>query len=173
MNSLHVTILASLVVMSVGCHSINATAITMKVREALPTLKQMMAEVGLDSTQLEPQQAWEVFKRFAARPVECASDGLLFQCGVYDFTGKPMFHFDFVRQFTIEKRGDCDHIEQLHIEFLFEPTQQVRDMRFNKWSFDFQSLDEFFRFIEAHQEFRATIESAVRPAHVKLYQERI
>jgi hypothetical protein len=145
----------------------------MNVRQALPTLKRMMVESGVDSQKPVPRAGWEVFKRFAARPVYCASDGLLFQCGVYEFTGKPMFHFDFVRQFRIEKDGDYDHMQQLHIEFLFEPTPQTGEMHFDKWSFDFRSLEEWFRFIEARPEFRDVIESTAQPASVKLYQEKI
>ena len=145
----------------------------MKVKEALPKLNEMLKEASVDLKHPNPQKSWEIFKEFARLPVDCASNGLLFECGVYDFTGKRMFYFEFVRQFTVEKRGDFDHMEQLNIEFQFVPTSEIQDLKTHKWSFDFNSPDEFFRFVESLKEFRSLIDGGLKAAEVRVYQERI
>ncbi len=51
-------------------------------------------------------RVWDVFKSFGKEQVAGEEEtALLFQCGVYDFTGEELFHFDFVRQFAIEEEG--------------------------------------------------------------------
>lgn len=78
----------------------------MKTTEAEPTLQRMMNAAGFDFTVPDPSLAWQVFKKFVENPVECADDGVLFQCGVYEFTGELLFYFDFCRQFAIEVDGE-------------------------------------------------------------------
>jgi hypothetical protein len=165
--------LAALLIVSFGCSSTPNSDQKMKITDALPTLKRMITEAKVNIKHPTPQLVWPVFQRFAARPSDCASEGFLFECGVYSFTGKPMFQFSFVRQFTIEKHGDYDHMQQLHVIFYFTPTWELEQLRYEKWSFDFQTLDEFFRFVEGRTEFRAIVDSAVHPAEVEIYQERI
>ena len=65
---------------------------------------------------------------------------LLFQCGVYDFTGEELFYFDFVRQFTIEEDG---YMEQLHCEFVFEPIEELRKLETSLPSSSFHSRFSF------------------------------
>ena len=44
----------------------------------------------------------------------------------YDFTGEELFHFNFVRQFTVYEEDEYSHMEQLHCGFLFKPTDELR-----------------------------------------------
>ncbi|MED4224420.1 hypothetical protein [Neobacillus cucumis] len=57
-------------------------------------------KIGEDTNDIK--KVWEIFKDFGRKPVEGIEDKeILFQCGVYDFTGEELFHLDFVRQFTV------------------------------------------------------------------------
>ncbi|WP_449376291.1 hypothetical protein [Bacillus safensis] len=57
------------------------------------------------------KKVWETFKAFSKETVEGEEDKeILFQCGVYDFTGEELFHFDFVRQFTVYEEDDYSHM---------------------------------------------------------------
>jgi hypothetical protein len=70
---------------------------------------------------------WDVFAQFATEAVDTASDGLLFESGVYRFTGSERFTVQFLRQFEVlYDDGDHDHFEQLRCEFLYEPTEELR-----------------------------------------------
>src|SRR6266566_1142919 len=75
MQFLRVILVVALAAASMSCRSPDSNHQTMKVREALPTLKRMMADTGADSRHPRPQVAWQVFRRFAQIPVDCASDG--------------------------------------------------------------------------------------------------
>src|SRR4051812_23971325 len=84
-------------------------------------------KVGKDDYDIK--QVWETFKAFCKEPVEGEDDKeILFQCGVSDFTGEELFYFDFVRQFTVYEEDEYSHMEQLHCEFLFKPTDELRKL---------------------------------------------
>lgn len=53
--------------------------------ETLATFARMLTIAGFDKERPDPLLAWRVFKDFAEIPVECAEDGLLFQCGTFSF----------------------------------------------------------------------------------------
>lgn len=94
----------------------------------------------------EINKVWETFKAFSKETVEGEEDKeILFQCGVYDFTGEELFHLDFVRQFTIYEKDDYSHMEQLHCEFLFKPTSELKKLKVvEEWSMDYDDIDHFF-----------------------------
>lgn len=122
--------------------------------EALSTFDAMLAEAGFDSDRPDPLLAWRVFKAFAGIPVDCAGDGLLFQCGTFDFTGESLFHFNFTRQFTHEEDGAYAGMEQLGCTVLYEPAGELAAFDMNLWSFDCGSVAEFFARVEAMPEFQ-------------------
>lgn len=66
---------------------------------------------------------------------------------MFKFTGEELFHYGFVRKFSIFE-DDEYHMEQLHCEFLFEPTGELRKLEVAEWSMDFDDLDAFFNHIE-------------------------
>jgi len=100
-------------------------------------------------------KVWEAFKAFSKEPIEGEEEKeLLFQCGVYDFTGQEFFHYDFVRQFSIYENDEHPHMEQLHCEFFFKPTDELRKLEVAEWSMDYDDLDDFFNHIENLQEFK-------------------
>lgn len=84
----------------------------LKVENAETYLKKM-----IDENKDDTKKVWEAFKAFGKMYVDGEEEtAILFQCGVYDFTGEELFYYDFVRQFTLEEDG---HMEQLHCEFVF------------------------------------------------------
>ena len=127
-------------------------------------------KIGEDSDDIK--KVWETFKDFCKEPVEGEEDKeILFQCGVYDFTGEELFHFDFVRQFTVYEEDKYSHMEQLHCEFLFKPTVELRKLEVSEWSMDYDDLYDFFNHIESLQEFK--IPFNLSPIKSEIYQEEI
>lgn len=116
--------------------------------QALSTFDRMLAEAGFDRGRPDPVLAWRVFQAFAQIPVDCADDGLLFQCGTYAFTGEPLFHLDFTRQFTHEEDGEYAGMEQLSCTVYYAPTHELGELATNLWSYDCPSLGEFVARVE-------------------------
>jgi hypothetical protein len=117
--------------------------------EAESHYRHTLREAGFSEQRPDALLAWRVFREFAEVPVECSEDALLFQSGVYDFTGRDLFHFGFVRQFTFEEDGEYDHMEQLDCSLLFEPDAELQKLETNLWSYDFDSAEKFFAAVEA------------------------
>ncbi|TDW94102.1 hypothetical protein EV137_1401 [Kribbella pratensis] len=65
----------------------------------------LVHQAGLTVGSLSAASAWSVFGSFSRVefdvPREPDSDGLLYQFGIYDFSGEPRFHFDLTRQFGV------------------------------------------------------------------------
>lgn len=57
-------------------------------------------------------------------------DMLLFQTGVFNFTGEKLFHFDLVRQFDFL---GGDELVQLHMTVLYEPSPKLSLLRKIHW----------------------------------------
>ncbi|MFD2212103.1 hypothetical protein [Metabacillus endolithicus] len=116
------------------------------------------------------KDVWEAFKAFSIELVEGEEEReILFQCGVYNFTGEKLFHFDFVRQFSVYLEGEYSHLEQLHCEFLFKPTKELKKLKVEEWSMDYVDIDEFFKHIESLKEFNAPL--GLIPIKLEIYQE--
>lgn len=95
-----------------------------------------------------------------------------FQCGVYDFTGEELFYFDFVRQFTIYDDEEYSPMEQLHYEFVFEPTDDLRELETSQWYFENDGdVEDFFIEIENMEEFKVPMKR--KPIRLSVYQEEV
>jgi hypothetical protein len=117
-------------------------------------------------------KVWETFKDFCKEPVEGEEDKeVLFECGVYDFTGEELFHFNFVRQFTVYEEDEYSQMEQLHCEFLFKPTDELRSLEASEWSMDYDDIVDFFNHIENLQEFK--IPFNLKPIKSEIFQEEV
>ncbi|WP_066061407.1 hypothetical protein [Neobacillus soli] len=137
------------------------------VRNAESYLKD---KIGEDANDIK--KVWETFKDFCKEPVEGEEDKeILFQCGVYDFTGEEFFHFDFVRQFTVYDEDEYSNMEQLHCEFLFKPTVELRKLEVSEWSMDYDDINDFFNNIENLQEFKIPLN--IKPIKSEIYREEI
>ncbi|WP_078410749.1 hypothetical protein [Priestia abyssalis] len=131
-------------------------------------LKNKIAENSSDITKV-----WEAFKSFGREHVEGEEEiALLFQCGVYDFTGEELFYFHFVRQFTIYDDEEYSHMEQLHCEFVFEPTDDLRELETSQWYFENDGdVEDFFIEIENIEEFKVPMKR--KPIRLSVYQEEV
>ena len=117
-------------------------------------LKTMLSLAGFNYESPDILLGWKVFQEFAAMPVEGVDSGILWQIGCYSFTGKKLCHLDFVRQFIFkDEDGEYDGMEQLHFEFTCQPTSELLELERNHWSFDHQSLTEYFATVECFPEF--------------------
>lgn len=90
---------------------------------------------------------------------------------VYDFTGDDLFHFDFVRQFTVYEEDEYSHMKQLHCEFLFKPTDELSKLEVAEWSTDYDDIDDFLNHIENLQEFKIPLN--LKPIKSEIYQEEV
>ncbi|MET3196078.1 hypothetical protein [Bacillus sp. OAE603] len=126
--------------------------------------------IGEDTNDIK--KVWETFKNFCQESVEGEEEKeILVQCGVYDFTGEELFHFDFVRQFTVYDEDEYSHMEQLHCEFLLNPTVELRNITIEEWSMDFVNLDDFFHHVENLQEFKFPLN--LKAIKLEIYQEEV
>lgn len=62
-------------------------------------------------------------------------------------------------------------MEQLHCEFLFKPTNELKKLKAEEWSMDYDNIDNFFNYIESLQEFKIPIN--LMPIKSEIYQEEI
>ena len=135
----------------------------MEISAAEARLRHVLVESGVDPDNPTFLHTWQVFKHFVAEAVDTASDGLLFESGVYRFTGFERFTVDFLRQFEVlYEDGDHDHFEQLRCEFLYEPTEDLRALgSLALWCFpsDGESAADWCQEVEHTVEF----EWATRP----------
>lgn len=140
--------------------------------QALARLAAMLDERGFDAEQPDVALAVRTFREFAAEPVAAADDAILFQTGVYNFSGEPTFQLDFTRQFEFEVDGEYEGMQQLHMLFHFAPTPALAALVTSAWSSDSPSLDEFFARVEAMPEFRTPV-TQCRPLRFELFQEDV
>ena len=120
-------------------------------------LRRMLREVGVDEAHPDPVPAWEVFKRFATVPVECARDYLFFQVGDGYPENELDGYFDYTREFEMRGASGDDPVwfEQVHIEFKVPPPLRLGVGDVTLFSDDFPDYAAFFRAVEAQPAFRA------------------
>lgn len=63
----------------------------MEVTDAQRLFRQRLTEAGVDPSNPSFVATWEVFKLFTTEAVDTSNDGLLFESGVYRFTGPERF----------------------------------------------------------------------------------
>jgi hypothetical protein len=123
------------------------------------SLRELLVQHGALGPSVSAASAWAAFKAYGLEVFGPESVGLLFQVGVYDFSGKPLFYFDPVCQFEqTDDDGEHDHYEQLHCELTCEPTAVLQSASANLWSFDYPTADAFFAAVEALPEFHIAMQ---------------
>lgn len=151
--------------------------------ESVDRLKALIAEAGVDAANPQPadvDRVWDVMRRFAAEPVhdiaplEEESDGILAQYGTYDWGEGEHFEIEFVRQFAFnDGDGEYDYMSQLHCQFLFEPTHELRALGADDlWSFDL-ALGEFFDQALAMRGFSGVRDLGVAPRRLVIDYEDV
>ncbi len=82
----------------------------------------------------------DVFEAMCAVPME--EDMLLFETGIYDFTGKPQFYFSLTRQVPNEE----DEYYQLRVEVLYPPDSENEMLCECVWNEDLtENLFDYIR----------------------------
>ncbi len=143
----------------------------MIVKQAEARLNKLLIREGMDITCPNPFTALKAFKEFAKETVECAEDLLMFQCGVFNLTGKRLFHLVFVRQFTIEEEGECDRLVQLYVEFTCKPNESLTPLSTILWAEESTSMELYFERIENSTEFSTAIVESTWDC--KVHQEAV
>jgi len=131
--------------------------------EAISYVEKMLKKAGYNFDNPDPELAWNVFKEFFLKTeVECTEDALLFECGTYDFTGEDLFYLVFVRQFSLnDHEEEYDHTEQFHFIIYYKACEELEKLKISKWSFDCNSFDEYFQYIESLEAFKVPLEKYV------------
>ncbi len=129
------------------------------IPEAEPRLRQLLDDSAVSGGRVSPAEVLDVFQAFAGEAVACTTDSVLFEWGVFAFTGQPLIHVSFVRQFRVDEPSEDDpELWQVHCELLHEPTEPFsRIGGSHLWSDQFQrgandrseGLKNFFDRVEA------------------------
>lgn len=109
------------------------------VEDAEAVLRQIVERRCLGST-LSAELARESFEEYAHAefnvPDTPDSDGLLFQYGIYDFTGRDLFTLSLVRQFErLDQAGDHASYFQICIELTYEVSDDLSNLGRREWWF--------------------------------------
>jgi hypothetical protein len=99
-------------------------------------------------------------------------DVLLFQYGSYDFGKGLDFHFDLTRQFISEEAADDGAISQLHLTFLFAPSDEFHAVGVHTlWCYRREELPRFRDEILSSQAF--LLARAYLPKSVTVLWEQV
>lgn len=143
-----------------------------EAHEAKKKFIELLVQSGFDFNNPNSTLAWDVFKKFSHTKVNCADDALLFQCGLYNFTGENLFHFGFVRQFIFENEEEYDHMEQLNLTLYFQPHAELETLETTLWTYDCNSVEEFFQNIEMMKSFKIPSKKYT-PLRCEVYQSDV
>jgi hypothetical protein len=127
--------------------------------------------------QLTPREAFAVMLDFyqnrRADDVNIKHDGdmLLFESGIYSFSGPETFQIGLTRQFSVEGDEDDDEPYQLHLTMHYAPTPELKSIKsVTEWCGSPAELDAFRKFIESSAAFKAVADAA--PDRVELHYEQ-
>lgn len=144
----------------------------MRVDEAETRLREMFAEAGLDSPDVDlrtaARTAWTTYKAFAAEPVDVAAndpdaDMVLFEIGAADWEdGRRTFNLMLTRQFVLnDASGEYDHMEHLHCHLYCDLTPELERLGFDTGVFlpTATHLDEWISDVEKSAGFAMLMEA--------------
>ena len=121
----------------------------MNTQDTAKRLHALLADAGITERQPTPREMWEVFKAFAAEPVDCEDDFAMVQVGDSEAMGDS--YLDFCREFSLGDGGT----EQLHAEFKVVVPRKLGCEQTDCSSCDFPDLESFFAEVEKMREFQA------------------
>ncbi len=85
----------------------------------------------------------QILDAFEARNRELAEgESILFEAGIYNFTGEDFFYFSLVKQYPNE---DDEYVQE-HTDILFKPDAENRDLKECVWNFDIE--ENIFAYIK-------------------------
>jgi hypothetical protein len=151
----------------------------MRLRDALPALLTELEAAGLDPERLDPWQAWKVFKRFLAEPVEDALDAACIQVDSFtDPDGETRDYLYCVRQFSDvhadnSAAGEVTEgaLRRIVLALGYAPEGTVADERHEVWTQDYPSKAAFAAAVEAAEAFQRAM--AASPVRTSVYGEEL
>lgn len=111
----------------------------------------------------------DTFEKMCAIPLDTditdeEDDIVLFETGVFDFTGKPQFIFSLVRQYP---DGDGEYF-QLHMDVFFTPDEKNSHISCTEWS---DCIDgDFFEFVKNSEAYIAVKDAKPADVGIRLDQ---
>ncbi|SFT34372.1 hypothetical protein SAMN02910301_0528 [Lachnospiraceae bacterium XBD2001] len=79
-------------------------------------------------------------------------ESILFETGIYDFTGEKLFYFSLVKQYP----NEAEEYVQEHTDILFEPDGENNELKECVWDFDLD--DNIFAYIKNSKAYVYAIE---------------
>lgn len=90
-------------------------------------------------------------------------DNLLFETGIYNFTGEKRFYFNLVRQFQFL---DDEEYVQLHLDVMYDPSAKPFGLPRVHWG---EPADgEFFNVVRSSREYRAVIDQPIIAVDIRV-----
>lgn len=125
--------------------------------ESSEALADFARQRGINLESATPSQGIDAMIHFfrdvrpESRIVEGAGDMILFQWGVYRFSGSPSFQLNLTRQFIelVEEEGEDEEVmSQLGLTFHFPATAAMEAFgKQNRWCESLAGVDDFVAFI--------------------------
>ena len=144
----------------------------MRINRQEARLRSLLAQHGATWEAPSPMAAWSAYREYGREVFGTSDVGLLFETGIYDFTGERKYYINLVCQFEIsDGEGEFDHFEQLHCELTCAPEASLSDKDAILWSFDYESADAFLDAVEALPAFQAAMQQ--RPLAMEVYYESV
>lgn len=122
----------------------------LQVEDSEEVFKKILKQKGFTLKNPDIQTGWEAFKEMSSLTFKCSDNGLLFETGMYDFSGENLYYVSFVRQFTMVVDEEYDYMEQLHLDFYCQPDEKFASFKERIWTYDFD--DDFEKFLQAVEE---------------------
>jgi hypothetical protein len=132
----------------------------MTVDEAADRLRSLLKEAGFSPQQPDPKLAWEVFKRFAAEPVDTLTTELWFEASDGDPSTDSPAYFDFVRMFMHYPDDNAEWGEQITAQFTAPPRVQIGLRRGSVGAQDLDDLTSWFTAVESSPSFKTGLKFA-------------
>ena len=111
-----------------------------KKKKSMDILKALRTEVG-DRQKLS--ELVDAFEKMCQIPIDSEEEMILFETGIFAFTGTPLFHVSLVRQFP---NGEGEYY-QLHLDMMYQPNEKNRAFCSTVWSEDMDAGENFFDFV--------------------------
>ncbi len=104
----------------------------------------------------------DAFENMCKISTDSEEEMLLFETGIFDFTGEGMFYFSLVRQFP---NGEGEYF-QLHLDVMYQPDQE--NSRFCESIWDEDLEENFFDFVRNSEAYQLLRDRSAKKVHVYL-----
>ena len=120
------------------------------INDSKNILEMILEQKGFSKDKPDVEKAVSAFMEFSNYKFECETDEMLWETGVFNFTGEKLYYFSLVRQFQLE--GE-DEFWQLHLNLMYDKKPNV----LNPYKCLWESEGEFFEKILKSKAYREVI----------------